>query len=141
MIWVIDASVAIRWFLRDEPHPYADIVLRRLIERPEFFAVPELFVFEVYAVLCRMHPHGDEVFIKGVIPLLHGGILRQPMTETMAVRAARYVTKGLTGYDACYTALAEELKGLWITFDEKAHLRVANDRVSHDLAKGLPPNW
>ena len=141
MIWVIDASVAIRWFLKDEAHPHADTVLRQLIERPEFFAVPELFAFEVYAVLCRLHPHGDEVFIKGVIPLLNGGLFRQPMSETMAVQAARYVNKGLTGYDACYAALAKELKGIWLTFDEKACQRVVKERVSHDLAKGLPPNW
>lgn len=141
MIWVIDASVAIRWFLKDEAHPHADTVLRRLIERPEFFAVPELFAFEVYTVLCRLHPHGDRVFIKGVIPLLNGGLFRQPMTETMALRAARYVKKGLTGYDACYAALAEELKGIWLTFDEKACQRVVKEGISHYLTRKLPPNW
>jgi predicted nucleic acid-binding protein len=141
VIWIIDASVAIRWFLRDESHPHADNVLRRLIEQPEFFAVPELFAFEVYAVLSRLHPHGNEAFIKGVIPLLNGGLFRQPMTEAMAVLAARYIKKGLTGYDACYAALAQELKGVWFTFDEKAYQQVAGEGVSHDLTKGLPPNW
>ena len=43
MIWVVDASVAVRWFLKDETHPNADKVLRRLIDHPELFAVPELF--------------------------------------------------------------------------------------------------
>ena len=141
MIWVIDASVAIRWFLKDEDHPHAGAVLRHLIERPDFFAVPELFAFEVYTVLSRLHPHGGEVFIKGVIPLLYGGLFRQPMTESMAVRAARYVKRGLTGYDACYAALAEELKGIWITFDEKAHQRVVKEGISHDLKKSLPASW
>jgi predicted nucleic acid-binding protein len=141
VIWVIDASVAIRWFLKDEAHSRADTVLRRLIDQPEYFAVPELFAFEVYAVLCRLHPLGDEVFLKGVIPLLYGGLFRQPMTETMAVRAARYVKRGLTGYDACYVALAEELSGIWITFDAQAHQRVAKVGISHDLTKGLPKGW
>jgi len=59
MIWVLDASVAVRWFLKNESHPNADAVLQRLIDCPEFFAVPELFCFEVYAVLCRLHPSGQ----------------------------------------------------------------------------------
>jgi predicted nucleic acid-binding protein len=141
VIWVIDASVAIRWFLKEEAHPHAEAVLRRLIDQPAFFAVPELFAFETYAVLNRLHPHGDEVFVKGLIPLLHGGIFRQPMTETMAVLAAKYVKKGLTGYDACYAALAEELTGVWLTFDEKAQRLVATEAIAHDLSKDLPQDW
>ena len=54
MIWVIDASVAVKWFLKDETHPQAEAILERLISEPEFFAVPELFCFEVFSVLsCR----------------------------------------------------------------------------------------
>ena len=30
MIWVIDASVAVRWLLKEEEHPHADAVLRSL---------------------------------------------------------------------------------------------------------------
>ncbi|MBW2330071.1 MAG: type II toxin-antitoxin system VapC family toxin, partial [Deltaproteobacteria bacterium] len=106
MIWVVDASVAVRWFLKDEGHPNADAVLYTLIDRPESFAVPELFCFEVYAVLCRLHPSGHDVFIKGMIPILNSGVFRQPMTERLANQAARFVKKGLTGYDATYVALA-----------------------------------
>jgi len=106
MIWVLDASVAVRWFLKDERHPNADAVLGRLIDHPEFFGVPELFCFEVYAVLCRIHPSGQDAFLKGMIPILNSGILRQPMTGSLATQASRYVERGLTGYDACYAALA-----------------------------------
>ena len=45
---------------------------------------------------------------------------------------------GLTGYDACYAALAEDLKGLWLTFDEKAHRNIAKDHISFLIAKKLP---
>ncbi len=141
MIWVIDASVAVRWFLNDERHPHADAVLRRLIDRPESFAVPELFCFEVYAVLCRVHPKAEDVFVKGMIPILQGGLFRQPMTENLARHAMRFVKKGLTGYDACYAALAREVKGIWLTFDAKAHACLAKDRISHVLEKNLPRRW
>lgn len=141
MIWIIDASVALRWFLKEENHPNSDAVLRRLIDSPENFAVPELFCFEVFSVLCRIHPKGHDVFINGVIPLINGGMLRQPMTESLADHAIHFVKKGLTGYDACYAALALEFKGLWLTFDKKAHRVIEQERLSHCLHFSLPDQW
>lgn len=141
MIWVLDASVAIRWFLKDEEHKNADAVLHRLIDQPGLFAVPELFGYEVYAVLCRMHPEPIDVFVKGLIPIIHSGVLRHPMTETLARNAFKFVKKGLTGYDACYAALAVDLKGIWLTYDKKAHHCIAGAGISHLLEKDLPKRW
>lgn len=141
MIWIIDASVAVRWFIREEFHVNADMVLQKIIEEPERFAVPELFSFEVYSVLQRLHPEGLEAFIKGVMPLLQGGIFRQPMSEDLAVEADHFVQLGLTGYDACYAALARDLRGKWLTFDEKAHRLIKKEKVSWPLNKTLPREW
>ena len=141
MIWVIDASVALRWFLEEEAHDCADEVLKKVVEDPKRFTVPELFAFEVYAVLQRLHPDGLQAFRKGIIPLLQGGVLRHPMTEELAVKANRFVKKGLTGYDACYAALALDLKGCWLTFDRKAHKRIKTERVSCLISEGLPDDW
>lgn len=137
MIWVIDASVAVRWFIEEEAHPNADEILSMVVDSPERFAVPELFAFEVFSVLQRLHPNGLEVFRKGIIPLLEGGILRHPMTDDLALKADRFVRLGLTGYDACYAALAKDLKGLWLTFDQKAHKKLKKEKVSHYLADGI----
>lgn len=141
MIWVIDASVAVRWFIETESHPNADAVLERVVQQADSFAVPELFAFEVHAVLCRVHPNGAGVFEECLMPVLEGGIYRQPMTQGLARRATPFVRKGLTGYDACYAALAADLKGCWITFDDKVHQRIRALKVSHSLARGLPDNW
>ncbi len=141
MIWVIDASVAVRWFLEKESHPNADIILERMLSQPEKFAVPELFCFEVYAVLGQIHPKGAEVFIKGMVPVLNCGILRYPMTESLASEAVDFSENGLTGYDACYAALAKKLKGMWLTFDDKAHRLIKKNKVSHAILKDLPDNW
>ena len=141
MIWVLDASVAVRWFIEEEVHPHADEVLGKLIDEPERFAVPELFAFEVFSVLQRLHPSGLKAFKKGIIPLLQGGMFRQPMTEGLAVKANRFVKLGLTGYDACYAALAHDLKGWWLTFDEKAHRLIEKEGVSCFLPNGMPSNW
>ena len=141
MIWVVDASVAVRWFIEEEVHVHADEVLKRLVSEPRRFAVPEVLSFEVFSVLHRLHPDPIQVFTKAIIPLLQGGIFRQPMTEDLAVKAGRLVSLGLTGYDACYAALAKDLKGLWLTFDSKAHRLLEKERISCLLTEALPKNW
>lgn len=135
MIYIIDASVALKWFLKNESHPNADAVLKKLIDSPEIFAVPELFLFETFAVICRHHPHPLDAFINGLCPLMNNGIMRYPMTEGLAGIACDFVKKGLTGYDACYAALACDLKGKWLTFDEKAHGKISKTGISINLYK------
>jgi len=141
MMWVIDASVALRWFIVDEAHPHAEAVLERLVSRPETFAVPELFCFEVFSVLCRVHPRGWEAFVIAMMPILEGGMLRHAMTRDLAEEAQRFINLGLTGYDASYVALARRLEGMWLTFDAKAHGAISTEGLSWDLGQGMPPAW
>ena len=141
MIWVIDASVALRWLIKEETHVRADEVLEKLIDDPGRFAVPELFAYEVFSVLLRVHSRGLWAFRKGIIPILQMGIFRQPMTETVAVKANRFVKLGLTGYDACYAALAQDLKGVWLTYDKKAHELIRDQKISCLLEEKMPSGW
>jgi predicted nucleic acid-binding protein len=142
MIWVIDASVAMRWLIEDEAHPHADEVLEKAVQYPESFAVPELFAFEVYSVLQRVHPSALQAFTGAIIPLLQGGIFRQPMTKSLANRAQPFIKEGLTGYDACYAALAKQLRGRWLTFDQKAHQKIVKLKASYFLdGKSMPQKW
>lgn len=139
--FVLDASVALRWFFKGESDEQAQRVLDRLVHEPGRFAVPELFCFETFAVLERLHPTPIKAFAEGIIPLLQSGLLRFPMTESLAQRGDAFVRRGLTGYDACYVALAEELNGVWLTFDSEAVLTLADPKLSWDLAKGQPEGW
>ena len=119
----------------------SDEVLEEVIDRPERFAVPELFAFEVFSVLQCIHPNGLEAFRKGIMPLLQGGIFRQPMTERLAVKANHFVKLGLTGHDVCYAALVRDLRGIWLTFDRKAHTLIQKEKVSCLLGEKMPKNW
>ncbi len=141
MIWVVDASIAVRWLLKNEKHANADRILKRIVNHPESFAVPELFSFEVHAVLSRLHPNGKDAFVSGILPILNGGIHRSPMTETLAETASIYLEKGLTGYDACYAALAKLMNGVWLTFDKKAHKKLSGLNVSHEVSRSLPADF
>jgi len=138
---VIDASVALRWYIEDEKNANADAIHKRVIEDPESFAVPELFGYEVFSVLFRVHPDPLRTFQEGILPLLSSGILRCPLTEGIALRAATYAGRGLTGYDSFYVALAEELGALWLTFDSKAHSLLHEHHISLDLGAHMPKEW
>jgi predicted nucleic acid-binding protein len=140
MIWTLDASVALRWFIKNEEHAHSEKVLRALIDRPNQFAVPELFCFEVYSVMNRILKNGVDTYLRGMVPLLQSGILRYPMTALLASNAREYIRMGLTGYDACYAALAKDLQGKWLTFDEKAHRILSSLDISVLLSRDLPPD-
>lgn len=133
MRYILDASVAVRWYVKETEHPNANLILKKLISEPEIFAVPELFTYEILSVLYRIHPEAKLIFKENINHILHSGILRYPMTKNIYSRADRFIQTGLTGYDAVYVALAEELEGIWLTFDAKAHNKIASERLSVNL--------
>jgi predicted nucleic acid-binding protein len=141
MRFIIDASVALRWVLKDETHENADRVLREILRSPRYFAVPELFGSEVLSVLLRLHPRPHEACEAALQPVLRCGLLRYPLTDSIIERSVRLSGSGLTGYDAAYAALAEELGGCWLTFDAKAAEKIGDPRLAVNLFSGLPENW
>ena len=138
MKFVIDASVAARWYILGESHANADAVLRRVIAEPDLFAVPELFFFEVLAVLGRVHPHPAETYQEAFLPVVEAAVFRHPMTPSLAGQSCKFLAIGLTGCDACYAGLAVELGARWITFDRRAHELIEKQDVSFYLGDGLP---
>jgi predicted nucleic acid-binding protein len=139
--FVIDASVAAKWYIAGEAHANADAVLQRVIAEPELFAVPELFFFEMMAVLGRVHPSPAETYQDAFLPVVEAAVFRHPMTAALAEKSCRFLAAGLTGYDACYAGLAVELGAHWITFDRHAHELIEKQKVSVYLGAGLPPDW
>lgn len=127
MIWIPDVSIAIRWFAPDGDagDAHAEAVLRRIAAGPGAFVVPELFFHELLAVLCRrLRQVGDVV--RAMDRATRLGVRRVRLDDRLVRRAARIAfDHRVTGYDACYVALAWELDGKWLTFDSEAHGRVA----------------
>ena len=143
MRFVVDASVCVRWYVENIAHPHADLVLKMSLSHPERIAVPELFSYEVLSVLHRVHREASRIYRNDVNQFLRSGVLRYPMTDHIFEKAGRFIDMGLTGYDACYVALAEELEGSWLTFDSKAfrvladHGAISEDSGSVPLAMDL----
>jgi predicted nucleic acid-binding protein len=128
---VIDASVMVRVFWR--PVASAVAVYTSLLHKPDAFAVPELFLFETNAVLARILPNGTRTFSEMVLPVIESGVHRVVMTKDLCQAVQKYIGLGLTGYDACYAGLADELDAKWLTFDAKAHSRIEKAGVSELL--------
>ena len=81
MIWVLDASVAIKWFFTDEPRRARALAVREhLASQPQLFVVPPLFMSEMIHVLARKSA-GEERFIRDAASLLlrHGARWHLPI--------------------------------------------------------------
>lgn len=123
---VLDASVALKWFSPEEPlAAEASRVLDEVERAPEQFLVPDIFMAECLAVLCRMRGATVEQVQQAIELLESLGMSRIPIGHDVLQLAARYALEWkLSGYDAIYVALASLSSATWLTADERAARRV-----------------
>ncbi len=130
---VVDASVAIKWFVNSEPLvEEAGRVLGQIEANPARYMVPELFMNELLAVLCRL-PGSTPSKVKEALSLVEAlGMTRVGNGHELLALAADFADRWrLTGYDAMYVALASLAGGEWLTADARAVRRVSDrDLVS-----------
>lgn len=123
---VLDASVAIKWFLIEAETPRALTVAQDILRGQHLYCVPELFYFEVFAVLARKHANPRLWADQGMRWLLNLPLKRMSMTREWAQRMQGFASQGLTGYDAAYAALAHPHGGKWLTFDVQAKAQLGS---------------
>lgn len=118
MAFVLDASIAIVWFLPDELSPIADNVLRRVDEGAY---VPDLFWHEIRNILITSYrrkrlPRED--IMLSMLRLSQLKIVTSSQQNSAAIIdvAERH---GLTAYDAAYLSLAIEKKLPLATLDKQ----------------------
>lgn len=118
---VIDTSIAAGWFLTDDAWRELSLRVRDRIRRyPTEFVIPHLLFPEIVNVLTRRSGR-DESFVTGSVQtLLRFGVRTVALSEAALHRTAHWACRGLSGYDATYVALAEDLGGVWLTADERA---------------------
>ena len=130
---VVDASVGIKWFVTGEPLvEEAERVLGEIEGNPSRYLVPDLFMNELLAVLCRL-PGSTPSKVKEALSLVEAlGMTRVGNGHELLALAADFAGRWrLSGYDAVYLALASLVGGEWLTADARAVRRVANsDLVS-----------
>jgi predicted nucleic acid-binding protein len=133
MVRIIDASVALKWFLAEEGQERALLLLEELLAEPSAFAVPELFYFELAHVFHRAVPMPSPIQLDLLRQVFILGIQRFAMTPELLAETRALQSLGLSGYDAAYVGLARILNGKWITFDLKAHSLISHLGASQGL--------
>jgi len=135
MMIIIDASVAIKWFVAQESgKDQALEILHSAKNKPQEFAVPELFFNEMLAVFCRLEKD-LRLICEYLESLQDFGFVRLGNGRRTLSLAAELGTKyHLSGYDAIYAANAKLVGGLWITADERAHKKIASLKISIPLS-------
>ena len=118
---VLDTSVVTKWFFLDEPLRERALTIRAdLVAHPDRYVVPPLFFSEFAHVMARKSDR-DELFVVDALRLvLRLGIRAVSLSESGMLRMCHWSCQGLSGYDATFVALAEELGGRWITADVRA---------------------
>ncbi len=120
MILVVDASVVIKWFVRETLHTEA----LRLLDHPADLHAPDLLAAEVTNIAwkkCRLGEIGksqaEEIAqaIHRGTPLLYPSALFNERALDLAFKIDHPV------YDCLYLACAETLGGTLITADDKFH--------------------
>jgi predicted nucleic acid-binding protein len=137
-LWVVDASVVVKWYVPEEDHAAA----LELREPGVKLAVPDLMFAEAANILWKLARRGamdprravaivEEIVASPFIIHSNESLARDALDLALAT--------GLSAYDASYVALATRLNVRCITADQKLVRRLAGtkseDRVT--LLAGL----
>lgn len=128
---VLDASVALKWFVDGEPLVNeARDVLVDIEHDPAPYLVPDLFMAELLAVLARV-PRMSRRRLQETIGLIESlGLARVGNGRELLAKAADFACRWrLSGYDALYVALAALVGGTWLTADGQAARRIPRRKL------------
>jgi predicted nucleic acid-binding protein len=136
--FVIDASVAAKWFLPPSGEPLADEALRLLTGYADGrfgFVVPDLFWAECGNILWKAVRQGRwsrDAAEKAILALKHRSFSTTSSLDLLEEAFSIAATFDRTLYDSLYVALAVRLKAEMVTADE---------RLANALAAHLPVKW
>jgi predicted nucleic acid-binding protein len=122
-ICVIDANIVLKLYHRQPGSEQADALFALLeSSAPAQFYVPDLFYAEctnVFAQYARLTGYSAKEAQEDMTEL-RALVLHVVPTEDLAAQALEIALKQrVSGYDACYVALAQRIKAPLITADEK----------------------
>lgn len=129
--YVVDASVAVKWFFLEEGNAQAMAFLRGAAEGHYVLLAPDFLVIEVANAVWKRHRRGEVTKEEAVEIIERVAFARLEWTEAIELvpRAATLaITLNCTVYDALYLALAEAYDTVVVTADRR-------------LGEGLPEDW
>jgi predicted nucleic acid-binding protein len=118
--FVVDASVAIKWYLREEHSAEAD----RLLDPQNELSAPDLLISEIGNILWKRVLRGDISVKKagGIFGELQAGVLQILPAESIAAEALDIACRTKrTFYDSLYIAFAVRNDCKMVTADLKLY--------------------
>lgn len=116
MMVVVDASVALKWFVEEEGTPAA----LSMLARTDYLVAPELVIAEMCNVAWRMSRVGRMTKEQAIIVAAQAGRLfhERVSLEGLSVRASQLASLlDHPAYDCFYLALAEQRQAEVVTAD------------------------
>jgi predicted nucleic acid-binding protein len=118
-IFVLDASVIVKWFSKEENSDKSVEIRNRFVNREVFIVCPDLVLYEVANAL-RYNKVLEEKDIKDAIESIYDLEIDIIVpTKEIMTKAIEFAKKfNITVYDAIYVSLADILNAKLITADE-----------------------
>ncbi len=125
MMYVLDASVIIKWFSEEEYTNTAIEIRNKFFKGTYELAAPDLILYEVSNAL-RFNPKFDEEdVIEAVNSLFDMGInIIVPTPRVVKSSITMAFKYNITIYDAFYAALAGEIGFTFVTADSKLYQKI-----------------
>lgn len=126
---VIDASVALKWFVEEINTEKALEILNHITEKA-LPIVPSLFFYEIANIL-RYKPEFGIKDIKEINSVLTNlGFRVEPLEGELADLTVELAFQhGITIYDASYIAISNKRKCDFVTADEKLSKKITGEKV------------
>ena len=137
---LLDSSVVIKWFRKDEVLRDRAIQLRQTyLEGQLTIYVPDLLVYEIANVL-RYKPNLDRAQVQKALESLYAMQIKiEDITAGVISRAIEIAySYDITVYEAAFVAMAEHLETDFITADEKLGQKLQNISYVRYLADLAP---
>ena len=144
-ILVIDASVAIKWFVIEPLSERADALLARLAETPAItLYAPDLLYAECANILWKYvwrYGYSPEDACADLLDLTGLAIQSVPTANLVNEALPIAVTHHVSAYDACYAALARLLDAPPVTADEALARKIPADLVRLQWLGEMEPGF
>lgn len=126
---VVDASVALKWFV-DEIDTEKALKVRDRLRDQIVPIVPSLFFYEIANVL-RYKPEFGSTDTKNIIQALNDFQFRvEPFVQGLANLTIELAYQyGITIYDACYIAIGKKNQVDFVTADKKLYSKLKSERI------------
>jgi predicted nucleic acid-binding protein len=140
--YVVDASVGIKLFVAEPLSDRADALFAQLTAQPPTrLYVPDLFYSECANILWKYvrrfgYPRADAQ--QAVADLVSLNLRRIPALQLLTEALGIALGHDVTAYDACYVALADQLRVPLVTADESLARKLAGTRYDVQLLATVP---